>query len=67
MSMTDGPTPLQTAAAAQAAEDREASSKAAGRSDLRQRGKRKSGYFSDRWHALSRQQPREFSACGQPL
>ncbi|HSU45641.1 MAG TPA: branched-chain amino acid ABC transporter permease [Arthrobacter sp.] len=56
MSMTDGPTPLETVAAAQAAEDREASSKAAGKSDLRQRDKRKSGYFADRWHALSRQQ-----------
>ncbi|WP_324644557.1 branched-chain amino acid ABC transporter permease [Pseudarthrobacter sp. LT1] len=56
MSMTDGPTPLQTAAAEQAAEEREASSKAPGRSTLRQQGKRKPGYFSDRWHALSRQQ-----------
>ncbi|MHC6591022.1 branched-chain amino acid ABC transporter permease [Arthrobacter sp. C152] len=56
MSMTDGPTPLPTAAAEQAAEDREASSKGAGKSDLRQRGKRRGGYLSDRWHALSRQQ-----------
>ncbi|MGN6441002.1 MAG: ABC transporter permease subunit, partial [Arthrobacter sp.] len=56
MSMTDGPTPLRTAAAEQAAEDREASSKAPGRSALRQQGKRKPGFFSDRWQALSRQQ-----------
>ena len=56
MSMTDGPTPLETAAAEQAAEEREASAKAAGKSALRQREGRKTGYFSDRWNALSRQQ-----------
>ncbi|GGH90080.1 branched-chain amino acid ABC transporter permease [Arthrobacter liuii] len=56
MSMTDGPTPMQTVAAEQAAEDREASLKAAGRSDHRQPGKRRFGNLSDRWQALSRQQ-----------
>ncbi|MGX1161883.1 amino acid/amide ABC transporter membrane protein 2 (HAAT family) [Arthrobacter sp. SLBN-100] len=57
MSMTDGPTPLETAAAKQAAVDREASVSSPGRS-VTPRGRRggKAGALSERWNALSRQQ-----------
>jgi branched-chain amino acid transport system permease protein len=57
MSMTDGPTPLQTAAAKQAAVDREAAASSPGTSVTpagRRGGKR--GALSERWNALSRQQ-----------
>ncbi|MDQ0691972.1 branched-chain amino acid ABC transporter permease [Arthrobacter sp. W4I7] len=57
MSMTDGPTPLQTAAAKQAAVDREAAETSPGRSVTPRRGGgRKPGALSERWNALSRQQ-----------
>jgi branched-chain amino acid transport system permease protein len=54
MSMTDGPTPLPTAAAAQAAVDREATTAGPGSSTAPGAGRFKS--FGSKWNALSRQQ-----------
>ncbi|MDJ0354691.1 branched-chain amino acid ABC transporter permease [Paenarthrobacter sp. PH39-S1] len=55
MSMTDGPTPLPSAKAAQSADDREALTTAPGASIAGRKGK-KPGSLGQRWNALSRQQ-----------
>ncbi|MBG0739747.1 branched-chain amino acid ABC transporter permease [Paeniglutamicibacter antarcticus] len=55
MSMTDGPTPLSSAKAAQSAADREGLTTAPGASIAGRRGK-KPGSLGQRWNALSRQQ-----------